>query len=127
MQKQPLLADNETQQLAETVVRGMQDKKGREITSLNLKNVESAEAEYMIICHATSDVHAEAIAHSVEKEVIREMDEKPVHSEGYENKEWILLDYVTVMVHVFIEEKRSFYNLEELWGDAEIKHHDSRY
>jgi ribosome-associated protein len=73
-----------------------------------------------VICTGTSDTQLDAIADSVEKEVIDSAKEKPWHREGFQNKEWILLDYVNVVVHIFKRDVRSFYGLEDLWGDAQI-------
>lgn len=123
MQKESLLEQNSVEQLTDSAVKAIKEKKGQEIASLDLRGIEEAEAEFMIISHASSDVHAKAIAEYVEETLAREFDEKPFQIEGIDNKEWILLDYINVMVHIFLEEKRRYYSLEELWGDAEIKYH----
>lgn len=102
------------------IVKGIQEKKGVDIVILNLKGVNNAIAEYFIICTGTSDTQLDAIADSIEKEVAQETNENPWHKEGTENKEWILIDYVNVVVHIFKSDVRSFYGLEELWGDAGI-------
>lgn len=107
-------------QLSKLVVKGMQEKKANEVTLLNLKNVPNSIADYFVICTGTSDTHLDAIADSVEKEVKEVQHQNPWHREGNQNKEWILLDYVDVVVHIFKKETRQFYNLENLWGDAEL-------
>jgi ribosome-associated protein len=107
-------------QLSKLVVKGMQEKKANEVTLLNLKNVPNSIADYFLICTGTSDTHLDAIADSVEKEVKEVQHQNPWHREGNQNKEWILLDYVDVVVHIFKKETRQFYNLENLWGDAEL-------
>lgn len=102
------------------IIKGIQEKKGLDIVILNLKRVGNAIADYFIICTGTSDTQVDAISDSVEKEVVEGAKEKPWHREGVQNKEWILLDYVNVVVHIFKKEVRTFYGLEDLWGDAEI-------
>ncbi len=111
--------------LAETVVKGMQEKKAEDIVILDLKSIRGAVSDYFVICSGNSDKQVDAIADSVEEQVYKDRAEDPWHREGKENKEWILLDYVNVVVHVFQTEKRKFYGLEELWGDAEIERIDS--
>lgn len=111
--------------LAQVVVKGMQEKKGLNIVTLDLRSVRSPMADFFVICHGTSDRQVEAIADSVEEEVRKATGEKPYHREGGNQAEWVLLDYVSVVVHVFSEEKRRFYGLEELWGDAERKEYET--
>ena len=108
--------------LADLAVRGLQDRKGQDIVVLNLKELKNAVADYFIICSASSDTQLDALARSVEEEVEKATGEAPWQSEGRTNREWVLLDYVDVVVHVFLRERRQFYALEELWGDAEITH-----
>lgn len=108
--------------LADVAVRGLQDRKGMDIVVLNLKELKNAVADYFIICSASSDTQLDALARSVEEEVEKVMGQAPWQSEGRTNREWILLDYVDVVVHVFLRDRRQFYGLEELWGDAEITH-----
>ena len=104
--------------LAETIVKGMQELKGSDITVLNLADVPGAVSQYFVICHGDSSTQVEAISRSIEKETQKELKEKPWHIEGKENAEWVLLDYVDVVAHVFYRETREFYNLEGLWADA---------
>jgi len=108
--------------LADVAVRGLQDRKGMDIVILNLKELKNAVADYFIICSASSDTQLDALARSVEEEVEKVTGQAPWQSEGRTNREWILLDYVDVVVHVFLRDRRQFYALEELWGDAEITH-----
>ena len=112
---------DESKQLADLIVNGMQEKKGKEIVSLDLRNLKNAVADYFVVCHAESRPQIEAIARSVEEVVQRNINDKPYHREGFENAEWILLDYVNVVVHIFNHEKRDFYGIERLWADADIK------
>jgi ribosome-associated protein len=104
--------------LVDAIVKGIQEVKGKDIVHLDLRNVPNAISEHFIICHGDSVTQVEAIADSVEKVVREEAEEKPWHSEGRKNAEWVLLDYVNVVVHIFKKDKRSFYAVEELWADA---------
>lgn len=112
---------DEAANLADIAVKGILEKKGKNITCLNLKNIPSRVCDYFIICEGDSTTQVDAIARSVEEEIRKALDEKPYHSEGHENAEWILIDYVTVVVHVFQKQIREFYNLESLWADAEVE------
>ena len=116
------LVRQDSDTLADVVVRGMQDRKASDIVVLNLKHLQNAVADYFIICSANSDTQLDAIARSVEEEVEKTIGEMPWQTEGRTNREWVLLDYVDVVVHVFLRDRRKFYSLEELWGDAEIKY-----
>lgn len=117
----PKKESNESAQLKSIVVEGILKKKGYNVVALNLKNLANAVSDYFIICHGTSKTQVEAIAVSVLEEVNLAGGDKPWHKEGFTNAEWILLDYVNVVVHIFMEDTRSFYNLESLWADAEIQ------
>ncbi len=116
------LVRQDSDTLADVVVRGMQDKKASDIVVLNLKELKNAVADYFIICSANSDTQIEAIARSVEEEVEKITGDYPWQTEGRTNREWVLLDYVDVVVHVFLRDRRKFYALEELWGDAQISY-----
>jgi ribosome-associated protein len=116
------LVRQDSDRLADVVVRGMQEKKAADIVVLNLKDLKNAVADYFIICSASSDTQLDAIARSVEEEVEKLTGQNPWQTEGRMNREWVLLDYVDVVVHVFLRDRRQFYALEELWGDAEIKY-----
>ena len=104
--------------LSKQVIKGIQEKKGRNIISLDLRSIENAVADFFIICHGTSRPQIEAIADGVVETVDKELGIDPWHKEGSENAEWILLDYVDVVVHIFEESRRDFYKLEALWADA---------
>ena len=114
------LVRQDSDTLAEIAVRGLQDRKGSDIVVLNLKELKNAVADYFIIASASSDTQLDALARSVEEEVEKVTGQAPWQSEGRTNREWILLDYVDVVVHVFLRDRRQFYALEELWGDAEF-------
>ena len=116
------LVRQDSDTLADLVVRGMQDKKASDIVVLNLKELKNAVADYFIICSANSDTQIEAVARSVEEEIEKVTGESPWQTEGRTNREWVLLDYVDVVVHVFLRDRRKFYALEELWGDANISY-----
>jgi ribosome-associated protein len=119
------LVRQDSDTLADLVVRGMQDKKASDIVVLNLKELKNAVADYFIICSANSDTQLEAVARSVEEEIEKVTGESPWQTEGRTNREWVLLDYVDVVVHVFLRDRRKFYALEELWGDADIRYIES--
>lgn len=111
----------ETNGLLDSIVDGMQERKAKNITVLDLQNIENRIADFFVICDADSGTHVNAIADSVEEVVLKKTGEKPYHSEGQQNSEWILLDYINIVVHVFLKETREYYNIEGLWGDAEIR------
>ena len=117
----PAKINDQSKQLADLIVSGMQEKKGQDIVSLDLRNLKNAVADYFVICHAESRPQIEALARSVEEVVERGSDDKPYHLEGLENAEWILIDYVNVVAHIFNHEKRDFYGLERLCADADIR------
>lgn len=114
-----------SEKITEVIIHGIQEKKGKEIVSLDLRNIAGAACDCFIICHADSTTQVRAIAESIEEEMYKSMKEDPWHKEGFENCEWILLDYINVVVHVFMTEKRDFYGVEDLWGDAKIKAYKS--
>jgi len=109
-----------TELLADSIVEGILEVKGRNISILNLTDIHNRVCDYFIICQADSNTQVNAIAGSVEEMVKKETGERPYRKEGFENAEWILVDYVTVVVHIFQTEVRNFYNLESLWADAEV-------
>ena len=111
--------------LTKAIVKGIQERKGKDILSLNLKKIPNAVSDIFVLCSGTSTTQVEAIADSVEDVVRKTIGDKPWHKEGFENAEWILLDYVNVVVHIFQDHSRIFYNLEKLWDDAVIKKYAS--
>ncbi len=104
--------------LKEVIVKGIQEIKGQNITILDLRNIENASTSFFIICEATSNTQVSAIVGSIEKMCLELLDEKPWHVEGEREAEWVLMDFVNMVVHVFQKDIREHYNLEELWGDA---------
>ncbi|MEO5975759.1 MAG: ribosome silencing factor [Chryseolinea sp.] len=111
-------ASSET--LSELIVKGMQEKKGADIVVMDLRKIKNAVADFFVICSGNSDKQLDAISDSIDDEVFKTLKENPRHTEGKNNKEWMLLDYIDVVAHVFRKDKRDFYALERLWGDAEI-------
>lgn len=112
----------ETDKVIDCIVKGIQEKKGKEILSIDLTKLDNAVCRYFIICHGDSNTQVNAIAQSIEKVMQENLNEKVWHSQGYENAQWILLDYFDYMVHVFQKDTREFYNLESLWADGQIEH-----
>ena len=109
-----------SEKLAEVIVKGMQEKKASDVVVMDLRKVKNAVADFFILCSGNSDKQLDAIADSIDAEVFKALKENPWHSEGKSNKEWVLLDYIDVVAHVFRKDKREFFALERLWGDAEI-------
>ena len=103
----------------------MQEKKGNDLVRLDLRSVNSSVSDYFVICHADSTTQVKAIANSVEDEIFKAIQQDPWRKEGLEHGEWILLDYIDVVIHIFRTDKREFYGVEDLWGDAEIKSYKS--
>lgn len=112
--------DKKTAALVETIIKAIEDRKGHNIVSLDLRKIENASCKYFIICHGTSNTQVESIAKHIIDEAQDVLGEKPMSKEGFENAYWILLDYFDVVVHVFYEEAREFYSIEDLWADAEV-------
>lgn len=109
-----------SQKLCDAIVKGMQEKKAIDIVVLDLRKVKNAVADFFVICSGGSDKQLDAITQSVDEEVFKTVKENPWHVEGKNNKEWMLLDYFDVVAHVFRKDKREFFALEKLWGDAKI-------
>ena len=107
------------------VVAAMQDKKAKQIVSLDLSGIPNTVTKYFVICHAPSKIQVDAIFDNVVDVVREQCGTKPFNREGHENSEWILIDYVDVVVHVFLEDIRTFYHLEDLWADAKEKTYKS--
>lgn len=112
----------DSKKLSDVIVKGMQEKKALDIVVMDLREVKNAVADFFVICSGTSDKQLSAISDSVDEEVYKTLKENPWHAEGKHNKEWMLLDYISVVAHIFKRDKREFFALEKLWGDAEIKH-----
>jgi len=118
-------AIHESAYISELAIHGIQEKKGNDIVRLDLRNINSSVTDYFVICHADSATQVKAIANSIEDEIFKALQQDPWRKEGLEYGEWILLDYVNVVIHIFRTDKREYYGVEELWGDAEIKSYKS--
>lgn len=107
-----------TKDLLDSIVDGITNVKGEEITILDLREIENAICQYFVICTGNSNTQVSAITGSIERTVKSEMSERPFHVEGRQNNQWVLMDYTNVIVHVFQKEYREYYDIESLWGDA---------
>lgn len=109
-----------TDVLLTNIIKGIEEVKGNDIEILDLRSIDTAVCDYFVICNGTSNTQVNAIVNSVQKMVSKELKDKPWHVEGTDNAEWVLMDYVSIVVHVFQKEIREYYNIEGLWGDAKI-------
>ena len=109
------------------IIKGMEEIKGKNINLLDLRDIENAFCDYFVICDGNSNTQVNAITNSISKIVSKEIMEKPYQIEGTENAEWILMDYINVVVHIFQKHKREYYDVENLWGDAKIIEIETSY
>ncbi|WP_179339887.1 ribosome silencing factor [Winogradskyella ludwigii] len=116
-----------TDQLITNIISGIEEVKGNKITILDLREIENTVCDYFIVCEGSSNTQVNAIVGSVQKIVSKTLKDKPWHIEGTENAEWILMDYVNVVVHVFQKHIREYYDIESLWGDAKITKIETSY
>ena len=107
--------------IEELIIQALIEKQGIDIKCINLKKINHVYFDYFIVCSGNSKPHVETLCDFVQEQTQRLANTKPVHVEGLENKEWVLLDYFNVLVHIFQPEAREFYNIEALWNDAEIQ------
>jgi ribosome-associated protein len=105
----------------ELIIEGIKEKKGKEIVSIDISKFENSVCDYFIICHGDSTTQVSAIAQWIEKTMEEQLNERAWKKQGFENAQWILLDYVDIVVHIFQKESRDFYNLEGLWADGNVK------
>lgn len=112
---------NETEKLVKNIVKGIQDKKGSGIVVADLSNIDGTICKYFVVCQGNSPQQVEAIAGSVSDYVRETTGEKPVNCVGLGNAVWVAMDYVDVLVHIFLPETRSYYDLEHLWEDAKLE------
>lgn len=110
----------DSESLSNLIVEAIQEKKAKSIRKLDLRNLQEAVADYFIICHGTSTTQVGAIGNFLDQHIKDEIGEIPLHREGISNSEWVLIDYFNVVVHIFLKEKREFYDLEGLWEDAVV-------
>ncbi len=106
--------------LLANIIKGIEDVKGADIDVLDLRDIENTVCDYFVVCNGNSNTQVAAISNSIQRAVSKELQEKPWHVEGLENAEWVLMDYVNIVVHIFQKHVREFYNIESLWGDAKI-------
>ncbi len=111
----------QTKKLVSTIAEGIFKKKGKRVVSLDLSEIENSICKYFVICHGESTTQTAAIGESVIEVVRNEMGEKPIHREGFQQANWVLLDYGDVIVHIFLESYRELYSLEDLWADAKFE------
>ncbi|MEE2954421.1 MAG: ribosome silencing factor [Bacteroidota bacterium] len=109
--------------LLNNIISIIKDMKGIDIMSLDLRKLENPICEHFIICTGSSDTHTNAIEQKIKKQISELLKEKPWHTEGINTGNWLLMDYSNIVVHIFQKNTRNFYQLEELWGDAEITKH----
>ncbi|WP_178987632.1 ribosome silencing factor [Winogradskyella schleiferi] len=114
-------------QLITTIIGGIEEVKGKEITILDLREIENTVCDYFIVCEGSSNTQVNAIVNSIQKQVSKTLKDKPWHVEGTENAEWVLMDYVNVVVHVFQKHIREYYDIESLWGDAKTTQIETSY
>ncbi|MDD2797332.1 MAG: ribosome silencing factor [Bacteroidales bacterium] len=112
----------ETKELVKKVIEGIQEKKGNNITVVDMTKIKDAMCNYFVICQGGSNTHVAAIADSVVEHVKKNLGEKPLAQDGRTNMEWVAIDHGAVMTHVFVPQSRIYYNLEQLWNDARITH-----
>lgn len=110
--------NNDSQILCDTIVEGMQENKANDIVVLDLREIESAVCDFFVICSGDSSTQVDGICNSVARYTRENLSEKPWKLEGKNNSEWILMDYVSVVAHVFYKETRTFYDIEDLWADG---------
>tara|TARA_B110000967_G_scaffold205900_1_gene251435 strand:+ start:680 stop:1054 length:375 start_codon:yes stop_codon:yes gene_type:complete len=110
----------EIKALVDVIVKGMHEKKAENIKVVDLRGIDTAVCDFFVISNANSNTQVNAIADSIQKETLETLNDKPWHKEGTETSEWVLMDYVNVVAHIFQTPVRDFYALEELWGDAKI-------
>ncbi len=124
-----LMAKKETNndQLIAHIIKGIEEVKGNNIDILDLREIDNTVCDYFVICSGTSNTQVNAIVNSVQKIVSKSIKDKPWHIEGSDNAEWVLMDYVSVVVHVFQKHIREYYDIEGLWGDAKTTTIETNY
>jgi len=113
--------------LIDEIILGIENVNGEDIHQLDLRELDNTPCDFFIVCSGNSNTQVTAIVNSIQKTVSKKLSEKPFHTEGLDNAEWVLIDYVNVVVHVFQNSIREYYNIEELWGDAKSTQIVSNY
>ena len=121
------IKNNSNDVLLTNIIKGIEEVKGNDIDILDLRAIDNSACDYFVICNGNSNTQVTAIVNSVQKTVSKEIKDKPWHVEGMENAEWVLMDYVNIVVHVFQKNIREYYNIESLWGDAKITTIENKY
>jgi ribosome-associated protein len=116
-----------TDDLLSSIIKGIEDVKGLDIDILDLRGIDNSVCDYFVICNGNSNTQVNAIVSSVQKGVSKELKDKPWHIEGTDVGEWVLMDYVSIVVHVFQKHIREYYNIESLWGDAKITSIENKF
>lgn len=116
-----------TDDLLSSIIKGIEDVKGLDIDILDLRGIDNSVCDYFVICNGNSNTQVNAIVGSVQKCVSKELKDKPWHIEGTDVGEWVLMDYVSIVVHVFQKHIREYYNIESLWGDAKITSIENKF
>ncbi|CAM3888442.1 ribosome silencing factor RsfS [Flavobacterium branchiophilum NBRC 15030 = ATCC 35035] len=109
------------------IIKGIEEVKGNDIDILDLRLIDNASCDYFVICNGNSNTQVNAIVNSIQKTVSKAIKDKPWHVEGSDNAEWVLMDYVNIVVHVFQKHIREYYNIESLWGDAKMTSIENKY
>ena len=117
---------NRNSKIFKTIIRAIQDRKGEQVVSLDLRKIPEAVADFFIICEANNQPQIRAISDFVEAEIKQKCGEYPYRHEGKENLQWVLIDYVNIVVHIMHPESRKFYKLEEMWSDAALEEHNDK-
>src|SRR5690554_8222555 len=107
-------------ELLALIIEGIENVKGENISLLDLREIDNTPCDYFIICDGNSSTQVNAITGSIQKNVSKQLKDKPWHIEGADTANWVLMDYISIVVHIFQKETRAFYNIEDLWGDAKI-------
>ncbi len=116
---------NRNSKIFKTIIQAIQEKKGEHIVSLDLRKIPEAVADFFVICEANNQPQIRAISDFVEEQVKERCGERPYRHEGKQNLQWVLIDYVNVVVHIMMPEQRKFYKLEEMWSDAVMEEHNN--
>ena len=115
---------NRNSKIFKCIIKAILEKKGENIVSLDLRKIPEAVADYFIICEATNSTQLKAISDSIEDKVKEDCGEMPYQHEGHQARQWIIIDYVNIVVHIMHSETRKFYKLEEMWSDAELEEYN---
>lgn len=122
-----MIKETNVDTLISEIIDGIEDVKGLDIKILDLREIENTVTQYFVICNGGSSTQVNALASSIQKKVSKSLHEKPWHMEGLDNSEWVLMDYMDVVVHIFQKHIREYYDIESLWGDAKTTSIETKY